>query len=66
MIVAVPALTPVTTPVAFTVATVVSEETHGVVVAAAADPDKAVVEPTQTFKFPVIVGNAFTVIVAVF
>ncbi len=65
MIVAVPALTPVTTPVAFTVATVVSEETHGVVVAAAADPDKAVVEPTHTLKVPVMVGKALMVTVEV-
>ena len=65
VIVAVPADTPVTTPVFDTIATAGVPDTHGVVVAAVAEPVNAVVEPTQTEFDPVIVGNAFTVTVTV-
>ena len=47
------------------VATEVLDETHGLVVEGAALPVNWVVKPTQTFNVPVIVGNAFMVIVAV-
>jgi hypothetical protein len=65
VIVAVPAETPVTTPRFVTEATAVLDETHGLVVAAVALPDNVILEPTQTVLFPVIVGLALTVIVAV-
>jgi hypothetical protein len=61
----VPADTPVTTPVLFTVATAVLLLDHGVVVAAVAVPVKVVVPPTHTFNVPVIVGNGLTVNVVV-
>jgi hypothetical protein len=61
----VPADKPVTTPVLFMVATVVFDDVHGLVAAAVPDPVNDVVEPTQTFNVPPIVGNAFTVTVAV-
>ena len=48
-----------------TVATVVVAEVHGVVAFAVPDPVSWVVEPRQTLKVPVIVGNGFTVTVAV-
>ena len=61
----VPAATPVTRPVALTVATPGVAETQGVVTAAVADPVSWVVAPTQTVSVPVIVGRALTVTVAV-
>ena len=61
----VPAATPVTRPVALTVATVVVVDTHGVVAAAVADPVSWVVDPMQTVSVPVIAGAALTVTVAV-
>jgi hypothetical protein len=61
----VPPDTPVTTPVLFTVATPVFDDIHGVTAAAVPDPVNDVVKPTQTFNVPPIVGNAFTVTVAV-
>ena len=60
-----PALTPVTTPVAETFATEGLEETQGVV-AAAVEPINEIVEPTHTFIGPEIVGKGFTVTTAVF
>ena len=65
MIVVVPALTPVTNPVLLIVATAGLEETHGLVVAAVAEPTNEIVEPTHTLVDPVILGKAFTVTVAV-
>lgn len=62
----VPAATPVTIPLPFTVAIVVLDETHGVVVAAVILPVSCVVNPTQILLFPIIVGLAFTVMVCVF
>ncbi len=59
-----PAVTPVTTPEVLIVATAVFEETHGLVVAGEALPVKVRVAPIQPFKFPVIIGKAFTIIVA--
>jgi len=41
------------------------EDTHGLVVAAVALPDNVILDPTQTVLFPVIVGFALMVIVAV-
>ena len=61
----VPALTPVTKPVFDTVATPVLDDTHGLTAAATPEPVNWVVEPTQTLNVPVMVGNAFTVTVAV-
>ena len=61
----VPAATPVTRPVALTVATPGVAETQGVVTAAVADPVSCVVAPTQTVSVPVIVGRALTVTIAV-
>ena len=65
MITLVPAATPVTTPALLMVATEGVAETQGVVASAVAEPVNGVVEPIQTLKLPVIVGSAFTVIVAV-
>jgi hypothetical protein len=59
--VTVPTLTPVTTPVLETVAIAVLEEVQGDVACAIAEPVNVVVLPTQTFKVPLIVGNALTV-----
>ena len=66
VIVEVPALTPVTNPELFIVATNRLDEIHALVVAGAAVPVNCVVKPTQTLKLPVIVGNGFTVTVAFF
>ena len=57
----VPAVTPVTTPLLVTVATPVLADTHGLVVAAVADPVNVVVLPTHTLVVPLIVGRALTV-----
>ena len=56
----VPALTPVTTPALVTVATVVLEETYGVVAFGVPLPVMVTVEPTQT-DAAAKVGNALTV-----
>ena len=63
--VTVPAATPVTTPVLLTEAIAEFDDSHGLVTAAVNDPVNAVVDPTHTLKAPVIVGNAFTVTIAV-
>ena len=65
MIVAVPAATPVTIPVALTVATAVFEDVQGFVVAGVPLPVNWVVNPTLTTSVPEIVGKAFTVTTAV-
>ncbi len=65
VIVVVPAVNAVTSPVFETVATVVFEETHGFVVAGDAEPINCDVAFTHADSVPVIVGNAFTVNVAV-
>ena len=59
---ATPTPTPVTTPLADTVAIKESDEIQGLMVAGAVVLDKRVVKPTQTFKDPVIVGSEVTVI----
>jgi hypothetical protein len=61
----VPALTPVTTPALFTVATPGVAEIHGFTAAGVPDPVNVVVAPTQTVNVPVMVGSALTVTVAV-
>ena len=63
--VAVPAATPVTIPVALTVATAVFEEVQGFVVAGVPLPVNWVVNPTPTTSVPVMVGKPFMVTVAV-
>ena len=65
MIVVVPAVNAVTSPVFETVATVVFDETHGFVVAGEADPVSCEVAFTHADSVPVIVGSALTVNVAV-
>ena len=60
----VPADTPVTTALEFTVATLVVAETQGLLLAAVPDPVKVVVLPTQTDAVPLIVGLALTVTVS--
>ena len=64
VIVAVPAETPVTRPALFTFATPVLLEPHEEP-AVGADPVNWVEPDTHTLRVPLIVGNAFTVIVAV-
>ena len=61
----VPADTPVTRPVLFTVATPGDADTHGFTAAGVPDPVSCVVNPTHTVKLPVIVGAAVMVTVAV-
>jgi hypothetical protein len=61
----VPGLTPVTTPLLFTVATPVLDEVHGVA-PGVPDPVKVIVADLQTLVGPVMVGCALTVIVTVF
>ena len=65
MIIAVPAATPVTIPVALTVATAVFEDVQGFVVAGVPFPSNWVVNPTLTISVPEIVGKAFMVTSAV-
>ena len=65
MITLLPPLTEFTSPVVFTVATETSPESQGSTAAAVPDPVSWVVEPVHTDKVPVMVGNAFTVTVAV-
>ena len=48
------------------VATPVLDDVHGLTAAGVPEPASVVVDPTQTFNVPVIVGCAFTVTVAVF
>ena len=62
---AVPGLTPVTTPAFVTVATPVLDEVHGVVAAGVPDPVNVIVAPLQTEVGPVMVGCALTVMVTV-
>lgn len=62
---AVPGDIPVTRPIVLTVATELSEETHGFAAAGAAALPSVVVRPSQTLNTPVILGEAFTVTVAV-
>lgn len=57
----VPVEIPVTNPELFTVATVGVAETQGAVAFAVAEPVNCVVDPAQTLKEPVIVGNALTI-----
>ena len=57
----VPAATPVTKPLLFTVATPLDAEVHGEETAAVPEPVNCVVDPTHTFKDPVIPGSGFTV-----
>jgi hypothetical protein len=61
----VPAVTPVTKPVADMVATEVLEEVQAFEVAAVPEPVNCVVEPAHTLSVPLIVGRGFTVIVVV-
>ena len=63
--VAVPAATPVTCPVALTVATAVFEELQGFMVAGVPLPVNCVVNPAHAVKTPIIDGKAFMVTVAV-
>ena len=65
MIITVPALIPVTTPVLEIVAMAVLDDAHGAVACAVADPVNVEENPTQALKVPEIVGSAFTVNVAV-
>ena len=65
VIVVVPGFTPVTTPALLTVATPVLEDVHGLTAAGVPDPVNVMVAPSHTAVGPVIVGNAFTVTVAV-
>ena len=60
-----PAAIPVTTPALLTVATPVLEDVHGLAAAGVPEPVNVVVDPTQTFSAPVIVGCTLTVTVAV-
>jgi hypothetical protein len=60
-----PAVTPVTTPVLFTVATAGVAETQGFTAAAVPLPVKFVVPVPQIVNVPVIVGGVLTVTVAV-
>ena len=62
----VPAATPVTRPVLFTVALVVVPDTHGLTAAAVPEPISCVVKPAQTVNVPVMVAAPETVTVAVF
>ena len=62
----VPPVTPVTSPVLFTVATAGVADTHGFTAAGVPDPVNCVVDPTHTFRLPVIVGCGLTVTVTVF
>jgi hypothetical protein len=59
----VPALTAVTTPVLLIVATPVLAETQGLLVAAVALPVSVKLLPTQIAALPVIVGSGLTVTV---
>lgn len=65
VIMAVPAETPLTTPVNVTVATEISEETQGFTRADAILLDSDVVSPWQRLNVPVIMASALTVIISV-
>jgi hypothetical protein len=65
VIVAVPGLTPVTTPPLLTVATPVLEDVHGLTAAGIPDPVNVIVAPSHTVAGPMIVGCALTVMVTV-
>jgi hypothetical protein len=65
VIAAVPALIPATNPILSTVATAVFDDIHGFIAATVADPFKDIVDPAHTVNVPVIVGNVFTVTLAV-
>ena len=56
-----PAATPVTNPVLFTVATAGVADNHGLDTAGVPEPINCVVEPTHTVCVPVIVGRGLTV-----
>ena len=56
-----PTLTAVTKPELFTVAIEVEAEDQGVLAFAVADPVNCVVPPLFKDKFPLMVGNVFTV-----
>ena len=60
----VPAAIPVTNPLLSMVATPVDADTHGLDVAAVAEPDNCVVAVAHTVSVPVMLGKAFTVITA--
>ena len=59
--VVVPAFRPVIVPLLLMVATLVFEETHGLLEAAVADPVKRMVLPTATEEEPLMVGFGLTV-----
>jgi hypothetical protein len=61
VIVAVPALTPVTKPAGDTVAIELFEEVHGLVALGVSLPDKLIVRPTLTVLKPVIVAASLRV-----
>ena len=63
--VVVPTETPETTPEPLTVATKLLLDDQGVVGCAVAEPVNVLVAPTQADDVPLIVGEAFTVIVPV-
>ena len=63
--VVVPAETPETTPELLTVATAILLDDQGVVGLAVPEPVNVLVAPTQADDVPLIVGEAFTVIVLV-
>ena len=58
----VPAATPVTSPVPFTVATAGEADVHGLVAAGVPEPVSWVVDPAQTLKLPEIVGAPGTLL----
>ena len=66
VIIEVPAVTPVTTPEAVTVATEVVADVQGLEAAAVPDPVKVVDALTQAEAVPEMVGSAFTVTVTLF
>lgn len=65
VIIAVPAVFPVTTPALLIVATAVLEETQALIAAGADGLDNVVVNPAQTVSVPLITGSGLTVTVAV-
>ena len=65
MSVAVPTEIALTTPVALTVATKISDDIHGLTTAGVEALVKVVVDPSQTVNVPEITGMAITVTVAV-
>jgi hypothetical protein len=65
VIIAVPALFPVTTPVLLTEAMPGAEDVHGLTAAGVPEPVNVVVPSSHIVNVPLIVGCAFTVIVTV-